>query len=305
MIVRKLLAGSLLLVGSVTAGCRCNRDSGGPTPSKESPAALHLQSVDQLTLPTSTSTTEVPHDGIAVYATRTKLLLGQDLQELAELPNERDLLAHQGLDSRYKGTDPMYLEPLAKGIERIRKDKGIAEWIPIVISIDASHPYRLLAEILLTIDRVHASKWALVVTHDGATRAITSTFNAPRDLGSAPSAKPNGAPQAKDSAIFLGVTIAPHGFLLRAFGRALGPSCELVDADLITVPNQGAAFDFAGLSACAGKSKAKAPDSKDDVVTLTVAPTIDLQTIVSALDALRTTEGGKALFSAPAFAIVH
>ena len=67
----------------------------------------------------------------------------------------------------------------------------------------------------------------------------------------------------------------------------------------MTIPKRGAQHDYAALNACAAKLKASNPAyAEEEQVYIGANPGTDYQTIISVIDALRTTPDGKSpLFS--------
>lgn len=301
-----------LLCGAVSlSGCRC-RGGGADTQdaSKESPGALHLKDVEGLTPPTARTAEALPVDAIAVYVSRTKLLLGDELTEILPLSDPASL-AKDGIDRKYKPGDSHYVVLLADAIMALRKQKGLGEWTPVAISMDASLPYAVLADVLVTLQRVRVDRYALVVKGDRGAAAFQLSF-APRTSSPPPAPSTSGStkvaasalqPASPDAPVYLGVRIDEQGYAVRVFGRELGAGCELGVG--LPVPKRDAAYDPAGLAACVMKNKALAPSTHDDAVSITSLGSVDYQTVVQTLDAVRAAPDGKPLFPAVSFAIVH
>jgi hypothetical protein len=296
---------ALVCTGAV-AGCRCKGSGGDATTdaSKESPSALHLKDVPDLAEPTSRSAEAVPVDGIAVYVTRTKVLLGDELTEVLAL-GDPAAVAKDGVDRKYKPGDSHYVVVLADAITALRKKKGLGEWIPAAIAMDASIPYAVFSDVLVTLQRLRFERYALVVRNDQGLRAALQLSFAPRGLTPGPPPAPStfGSAPAPDATVYLGVRLDDEGYVVRAFGRELGAGCVIGPG--VTIGKRAGAYDDEALTACAIQKKAMAPSTRDDAVTITSLPGIDYQTIVRTLDALRKTRDGKPLFPAASFAIVH
>ena len=292
-------------------GCRCRGGDGElHDVSKESPSALHLKDVDGLTPPTARSADELPADGIPIYVTRTKLLLGDELTEVLAL-GDPAALAKDGIDRQYKRGESHYVVVLGDAITALRLKKGLGEWTPVAVSMDASLPYAVLADVLLTLQRLRVERYALVVKGPRGPAAFQLTF-APRTLSPPPAPSTSAStsvsasvlrPPSPDAPVHLGVRFEDGGFTVRAYGRELGAGCALGEG--VTVPKHDAAYDPAALGACVAQTKALAPATRDDTVSLTVAGAVDYQTVVRTLDAVRATADGKPLFPAVSFAIVH
>ena len=306
-----LLALSLLSSSVALAGCRCRGGGELPDASKESPGALHLRDVDGLTPPVSRTAEALPADGIPIYVTRTKILLGDDLAQVLPVGDATSFAAEgakDGVDRKYKPGETHYVVVLADAITALRKKKGLGEWTPAAIAMDASVPYGVLADVLVTLQRLRFERYALVVRDDRGRAALQLSF-APRGLPPAhtpPSnsgATPGAEAPSPDAPVYFGVRLDDTGYDVRAFGRALGTGCAIGAG--ITLPKRDGAYDDAGLTACATQKKALAPSTRDDSVSITSVPDVDYQTVVKTLDALRKTADGKALFPAASFAIVH
>lgn len=125
---------------------------------------------------------------------------------------------------------------------------------------------------------------------------VTVTFTAsiestPPSLGGA------GKVRAQETkTLNLSVFIVHDGFSLKASGGNVAPGCSSPGAGL-AVPKQGEAYDFAGLKTCAKRLKEASPDFQEETqVTITANPSVDYQTIIHAMDALRTSDEGEDLF---------
>lgn len=99
--------------------------------------------------------------------------------------------------------------------------------------------------------------------------------------------KPN--PQPKN-ALNLSLIIVRDGVSLKAGGGNVAPGCEGVGPG-ISIPAKGGEHDFAALKACAKKLKDASPDFKEETnVTVIADMSIDYQTVVKTLDAVRETD---------------
>ena len=103
--------------------------------------------------------------------------------------------------------------------------------------------------------------------------------------------KSNGA---QDSGLNLNVTLTESGIIVTGSGGKLAPGCEEVSSGrVMTVPKKGADYDWAALTDCAVKIKARFADEKDVIVG--ADPMIHYEYVVAAMDALRSKDA-KVLF---------
>lgn len=106
-------------------------------------------------------------------------------------------------------------------------------------------------------------------------------------------------------ALNLTVLIASEGFSLKASGGNIAPGCDSVGAGY-AVPKTGGKYDFAALTACAAKLKGASSDFADETqATITANPGIEYQTVIAAMDALRNTPAGDALFENIQFGVAR
>jgi biopolymer transport protein TolR len=126
-----------------------------------------------------------------------------------------------------------------------------------------------------------------------ATVAVTFTAT----IETSPPASGGGVRTSVESkALGLTVLIVDDGFSIKASGGNVGPGCEGLAGGL-ALPKRGPDYDFAGLSACAVKLKASSPDFADETqVSIAANNDVPYQTVVSAIDAVRTSPRGEPLF---------
>lgn len=132
---------------------------------------------DDLKLPKSVSMGEPKEEGIAIFVSKTQVLVGDNPDPVLLLPG-RDVLASSGVDARYKrnGANDLYIVPLANALQSVREqDKAIrtakgldAEKSEAVIIADATTPYRLLLEVLFTLGQSEFGKFHLMVLSGNA-----------------------------------------------------------------------------------------------------------------------------------------
>lgn len=127
-----------------------------------------------------------------------------------------------------------------------------------------------------------------------ATLAVT--FTATIDT-TPPASKSAGVrSEVKSEALNLTVLIVNDGFSLKASGGNVAPGCQGVGSG-ISIPKESGRYDFTSLTACAVKLKNANPDFKDEnQAYISANPGTDYQTVISVIDALRTTPGGDVLF---------
>ena len=106
------------------------------------------------------------------------------------------------------------------------------------------------------------------------------------------SGKSSGAKE--DSGLNLNVTLTEAGIIVTGSGGKLAPGCDEVSSGrVMTVPKKGADYDWAALTDCAVKIKARFSDEKDVIVG--ADPMIHYEYVVAAMDALRSKDS-KVLF---------
>ena len=111
-----------------------------------------------------------------------------------------------------------------------------------------------------------------------ATVAVTFTAT----IHTSPPAQggPGTRKQVESSALNLTVLIVNDGFSLKASGGNIAPGCEHPGPG-VTIPKAAGKYDYDALGRCAAHLKAASPD---------------FQTIVSVMDAVRSTPAGDVLF---------
>lgn len=287
----------------VLSGCTCKRNEEAP-PSKESPAAFLIELPSDLDVPRSTTKDAAPHEGIPIYVSRSAISVGWDRRVVAEL-GDRDTLANVGVDTKYKGTDPSTIRSLQDAVEGVRKEKGLGAWIPAAIAIDASTPFKVVGEVIVTVQQLKFDRYSLVVKRDdGSFGAIElGKAHAPTNQPPAPAASADAAP-APDASIYFGVRIVGDGYAVRAFSRELSSDCSTPGAPPAVAKKNGA-YDPAGLSACAEATRAKVPRTHDSFALISAAPKTAFSEVVAVIDAVRATPTGKPLFPDVGLSVVH
>jgi biopolymer transport protein ExbD len=97
-------------------------------------------------------------------------------------------------------------------------------------------------------------------------------------------------------ALNLSAFITNQGVSLKTSGGNIAPGCEAAGAG-VTVPKIGESkYDYTTLTACAKRLKNASPDFREETqVTITANPSIELQTVIGVMDALRK-DGEEELF---------
>jgi biopolymer transport protein ExbD len=125
---------------------------------------------------------------------------------------------------------------------------------------------------------------------------ISVTFIATIDTTPPASHSAGVRAKVKSEALNLTVLIVNDGFSIKASGGNVAPGCEGVGAG-IAIPKKNGKYDYGALNKCAAKLKGSNPDYADETqVYLSANPGTDYQTIISVIDAVRTTPKGNALF---------
>ena len=125
---------------------------------------------DDLRLPKSVMTGQPKEDGIAIFISKTQILVGDDPNPVVMLPS-REALAQSGVDAKYKkSANDLGIIPLANALDSVRevdkavrKAKGLDDKSEAVIIADAGTPYRLLLEVLFTLGQSQFGKFHLMV----------------------------------------------------------------------------------------------------------------------------------------------
>jgi biopolymer transport protein ExbD len=132
---------------------------------------------DDLKLPRSVVLGQPKEEGVAIFISKTQILVGDNPDPVLLLPG-RDVLASSGIDARFKrnGANDLYIVPLANALQSVREQdkairtaKGIdSEKSEAVIIADTDTPYRLLLEVLFTLGQSDFGKFHLMVLSGSA-----------------------------------------------------------------------------------------------------------------------------------------
>jgi biopolymer transport protein TolR len=133
-----------------------------------------------------------------------------------------------------------------------------------------------------------------------ATVAVTFTAT----IETTPPASGGGVRSNVESkALNLTVLIVDDGFSVKASGGNVASGCSGVGAG-IAIPKTGGRYDYSSLTACATKLKQSSPDFADETqVSIVANNDIDYQTVISAIDAVRSNARGEPLFTDVAFKV--
>jgi biopolymer transport protein TolR len=103
--------------------------------------------------------------------------------------------------------------------------------------------------------------------------------------------------EIESKALNLTVLIVNEGFSIKAAGGNVSAGCEGVGPGLAIALKSGK-YDYDGLTGCAAKLKQSSSDFADETqVYISANPGTDYQTLISTIDALRTTLQGEPLFT--------
>jgi biopolymer transport protein ExbD len=103
--------------------------------------------------------------------------------------------------------------------------------------------------------------------------------------------------EIESKALNLTVLIVNDGFSIKAAGGNVAAGCEGVGPGL-AIPFKSGVYDYDGLTDCATKLKQSSSDFADETqVYISANPGTDYQTLISTIDALRSTRQGDALFT--------
>jgi biopolymer transport protein ExbD len=87
--------------------------------------------------------------------------------------------------------------------------------------------------------------------------------------------------------------VTGRGVALTTADGAIAPGCNGVGPGL-TVPSDGAAYDLAGVTACARRIKGARPENAAETqVTVTASPDVPYSTLVGVMDSLRRDDAGE------------
>jgi biopolymer transport protein ExbD len=101
----------------------------------------------------------------------------------------------------------------------------------------------------------------------------------------------------ESKALNLTVLIVNDGFSIKAAGGNVAAGCEGLGPGL-AIPFKSGTYDYDGLTTCSTKLKQSSPDFAEETqVYISANPGTDYQTLISTIDALRTTPQGDALFT--------
>jgi hypothetical protein len=291
-----------LLLALAASGCTCKHAEDDHL-SKESPATLKIDPPDDLDLPHSSATEALPSEAIPIYVSRSRIYVGFDRREVAVL-GDRETLKIAGVPAKYKAADQS-VTVIVDAVDALRKERKLGDWIPAAISFDASLPFHVIGDVVLTVQKARFDRYALVIKRDdGSLAAIgMGKGHQPTDTTAPPPSGPD-ADVAKDAAIYLGVRVVDDGYMMRAFNREVGPDCTSATFGT-AVPKKNGGYDLPGLTHCAEVIRARVPDTHDKFVSISVAPAVPFSDVVRAIDALRTGGDGKSLFPDVGLTVVH
>lgn len=95
--------------------------------------------------------------------------------------------------------------------------------------------------------------------------------------------------QAEEPPFRLSLTLTQNGLIVSGPNNKYAPGCQQAGTGrVITVPNRGGQFDWAGLTACAQRIKAAHPEAEE--VRVSGEDAVEYQNFITAVDAVRGTE---------------
>jgi biopolymer transport protein ExbD len=241
-------------------------------------------------LPISSCTTPAPDAALVVVLSRKGLSLGKDGALLASVDPDATTWS-QGFGTPYKphARNDLELVPLTAALQAAYPDGNPLP--TAAIAADPSVPYRMVEETLYTLGQRHVTS-AVLLARAGS--AIPFTFDV-SPLAEQVRHGPCQSVPGEAPPLCLHVIITDGrsaGFVISAAGRQVGPGCQAAPGFGAAVPKRGGAFDFAGLSACAATLKGSdARLAAETYVTVTADGGVDVQTVVSTIDALRGSDG--------------
>jgi biopolymer transport protein ExbD len=279
----RISACAFLLVG---AACDQAPEARAPTAVTALPAApLRIKPV----LPLSTSGTYAPSDALLVVLSREGLSLGKGSPILATADVDPATWSN-GFDERYKrgSRNDLYLVPLGTALQAAHPDAATAP--TVVIAADASIPYRMLHETLFTLGQSRVTMGNLLVRSGFVIPFAFDASPLADQVRRAHQALVPGAPPQLQLNVIVTTRTTP-GFVVSAAGRSMGPGCREA-GEGGAVPKLGDLYLFAGLTACATTIKSSEPRfSTETHVTITADGSVNMQTLVSTIDALRGADG--------------
>jgi biopolymer transport protein ExbD len=266
----------LLAASGVACGAQPPPDAQPPP----IPSANFAAELKQVKLPSSTYLKERGESSATVLVNNKYLLIDGDTHPVAELSGGLKAIAQGGFDERLKrsGPDGMLISPLEHGLQWARAQGGAPDKASLEVIADRATPYRVLFEVVYTATQAGFSNIALAAQAKASRTSI-------------PIVVPQSDVLDGDA---ITVLVAPDGFTVKTPVGNLATGCELIGEGL-TLPRTAAGYDFTGLTTCAERVKSQGTKlAESPRVTLTASPEIALQTIISAMDALRGT--GRELF---------
>ncbi|HVU01067.1 MAG TPA: biopolymer transporter ExbD [Polyangiaceae bacterium] len=103
--------------------------------------------------------------------------------------------------------------------------------------------------------------------------------------------------EIESKALNLTVLVGDFGFSIKASGGNVAEGCSGVGPG-VAIPMKGGQLDYDALTDCAAKLKGSSSDFADETqVYISANPGTDYQTLISTIDALRSTRQGDPLFT--------
>lgn len=99
----------------------------------------------------------------------------------------------------------------------------------------------------------------------------------------------------EEETLNLNVTVVDNGIIVAGTGGKLAPGCEsLATGRVVTVPRNGAEYDWQALRECARKLKERFEE--ESKVTISADPMVEYRHLLAAMDAVRESNDEQPLF---------
>lgn len=313
-------AGAILALALVaSAGCTRSR----PPPPADAPLRAAVAAAKDLDLPSSRRRYSPRAEREIVVLSRRELSIDGDPYAVAAVPADPGLgFAAEDKPSK---RDDVYVMPLGVAVrafpklpDAAREGPGQAPFVPItakplsrpvprdllgraprvLLAADKGTPYRMLVEIVHTIDAAGGGGTWLAARSPSGLGAIGVVVargdGPPRIKGDRPPARAG----LRSAAPSLDLVVAQRsdGFDVSARGRHVAAGCEDVGRGR-SVPAKDGALDYDALTACAKRIKESSADFADETQVVFAAPeATPLEAVVRAIEALVQRSDGGELF---------
>lgn len=283
----------ILLAIPATVVCICMfallREADEPFVDASSPPSpeLVLSGARDIDLPLSTLTDKVrPAGMVSVLVTRRHLWVGGDSKPIVTFLDGLAALSATGLPARFKrgGANDHYISDLGNGLGYFyQRSKVLHESAALAVIADAATPYSVLSDVLCTAERWDFERVYFAVR--GRDAGVVWLATLPREIG----------PWTPSKGPMPDVFVSDDGFSIRWGCGRLAADCDPRAAGAVVAKADGK-YDYRGLAECVRRARTAVADMQGETrFAIHAARTVDWQTLVSALDAVRGTDGGEAL----------